>query len=177
METPSGNNVQIAAAKLQNITDLASLARRSFLQAYPQVTADENMKLYLDEAFSTDVLTQQFADPFSIFFIMKKGQADMGYAKLRWDRTPEHFKPEKAIELERLYFLDDYKGKGYGVQLLEYCKNFAIDNRFDWMWLLVWDENPEAIRFYKRRGFQEFGRKFFQFGNAGSDDLLMKTRL
>lgn len=177
METQMNQEIQIVEAKLQNLEQLATIARRSFFEAYPQNTDHENMELYLKEAFSEEEIKSQLLHPDSIFFIMKNGTTFLGYAKMRWDRPHGHFKGEKAIELERFYFLNEFKGKGYGSRLLQFCIDYAVTNQFEWMWLLVWEENLTGLQFYKHKGFELFDRKIFQFGNANSDDILMKRRL
>ena len=146
MATPPKKEVHIIEANLQNLKELTDIARRSFLEAYPQNTDHVNMDLYLKEAFTEKKLEDQFLNPNSVFFIMKKGNTNMAYAKLRWDRTPANLINTKAVELERLYFLDDFKGKGFGAQFLKFCFDFSLKNNFNWMWLLVWEENVSGIK-------------------------------
>ena len=177
MATPQNKEVQIVRANLQNLKELTDIARRSFLEAYPQNTDYENMDLYLKKAFAEKELEAQFSNPNSVFFIMKNGNTNMAYAKLRWDRTPAYFINTKAIELERLYFLDDYKGKGFGTQFLRFCFDFSLEKDFEWMWLLVWEKNISGIQFYEKKGFEIFGRKTFHFGDDSSEDILMKLRM
>ena len=177
METPPNKEVHIVAANLQNLKELIDISRRSFLEAYPQNTDHENMDLYLKEVFTEKEMETQLLNPNSRFFIMRNGKAIMAYAKLRWDRAPEHFEATKVIELERFYFLDKYKGKGYGSHFLEFCIDYSIKGAFEWMWLLVWEENRNGMQFYEHKGFKIFGRKTFHFGKESSEDVLMKLRL
>ena len=141
MMIPQNTEVQIIEAKLQNLKELTAIARRSFLEAYPQNTDHENMELYVKEAFTEKGLKKQLLSSDSIIFIMKKGGNIIGYSKLRWDRSPDHFENSRAVELERLYFLNEFKGQGYGSNFLQFCLDYSIKKDFDWMWLLVWDEN------------------------------------
>ena len=177
MKVPQNMEVQIVEAKLQNLKDLIDIASRSFLEAYPQNTDHENMERYIQEAFSKEEIEKQLQNPSSIFFLMKFKQSICGYAKLRWDRSPKHFGNEKTIELERLYFLDEFKGRGYGTALFQFCIDYSLIKKFEWMWLLVWDENVSGMQFYKRKGFEIFGRKTFHFGNESSEDIVMKLKL
>ena len=177
MKTSDNKEVQIVAAKLQNLDQLALVARRSFMEAYPQNTDHENMDLYLKRAFAKKEIKRQLLNPQSVFFIMIKGPAVMGYAKLRWDRSPDHFKDAEVVELERLYFLNEYKGRGYGSRLLQFCIDYSKKSIFRWMWLLVWEANRSGIQFYEQKGFEIFGRKIFHFGNDSSEDVLMKLPL
>ena len=177
MESPPLKEVQIIEANLQNLEQLTDIARRSFLQAYPQNTDHENMELYLKRTFTESAFKKQLLNPEAIFYLMKFKNEISGYAKLRWDRAIDHFKNEKAIELERLYFLNEFKGKGLGSKLLQFCIDFSVNKNFKWMWLLVWEENVSGIQFYKKKGFEVFGRKTFHLGNDSSEDILMKHKL
>lgn len=177
METPQIKEVQIIEAKLQNLEELTIIAGRSFLEAYPQNTDYENMEVYLKETFNEKEIEKQLRSPDAIYFIMKIGEINIGYAKMRWDRSPDHFKAEKVVELERLYFLNEFKGNGYGSQLLKFCVDFSLKRNYEWMWLLVWEENISGIQFYEKKGFEIFGRKTFHFGNDSSEDILMKRKL
>ena len=104
MMTPQNVEVQIIEAKLQNLKELTSIARRSFLEAYPQNTDHENMDLYVKEAFTEEGLKEQLSSSDSIFFMMKIRETIVGYAKLRWDRSPDHFEDSKAMELSDSIF-------------------------------------------------------------------------
>ena len=177
MATLPNKEVHIFKANLQNLIELTDIARLSFLEAYPQNTDHENMELYLKEAFAEKEIKSQLQNEDSIFFIMKVGDKIIAYAKLRWDRTPENLINTRAVELERLYFLDAFKGKGFGTQFLKFCIDFSLKKNFEWMWLLVWEENVSGIQFYERKGFEIFGRKTFHFGDDSSEDILMKLRL
>ncbi len=177
MATPLKKEVQIVRANLQNLKELTDIARRSFLEAYPQNTDHENMDLYLKGAFTEKEIKSQLQNKDSIFFVMQVGDEIIGYAKLRWDRTPEYLMNTNAIELERLYFLNDFKGEGLGAQFLRFCIDFSLKKNFECMWLLVWEENVSGIQFYKKKGFEIFGRKTFHFGDDSSEDILMKLRL
>ena len=45
------------------------------------------------------------------------------------------------------------------------------------VWLGVWEENREAIRFYKKLGFKEFDRHVFMMGKEAQTDLMLKLQL
>ncbi len=144
MKTPQNQEVKIIEAKVMNLKELATIAGRSFLQAYPQNTDLENMALYLKDAFSEKEIKQQLENPEAVFFLMKVGNFNIGYAKLRWDRPHSYFGDAKPIELERFYFLDEFKGKGYGSRS---CFNFV--------WIIHWLKNTNGCGY-------SFGMKIYQ---------------
>ncbi|MFK8104694.1 MAG: hypothetical protein AB8G15_19375, partial [Saprospiraceae bacterium] len=46
-----------------------------------------------------------------------------------------------------------------------------------YLWLGVWEENQQAIHFYKKHHFQVFGQHHFQLGDDLQTDLEMKLVL
>lgn len=55
----------------------------------------------------------------------------------------------KDAELERLYVLPAWHGKGVGLILLDQAKALSADE----LWLWVFQENRQARRFYEKHGF------------------------
>ena len=53
----------------------------------------------------------------------------------------------------------------------------AKDKKSDYVWLGVWEENPRAISFYKKNGFEEFDKHIFKLGNDEQTDIMMKLKL
>ena len=54
---------------------------------------------------------------------------------------------------------------------------YAAKNKFDTIWLGVWEHNQKAIEFYKKWGFEVFGKYIFVLGNDPQNDLLMKKEI
>jgi N-acetylglutamate synthase-like GNAT family acetyltransferase len=63
---------------------------------------------------------------------------------------------EKSIELEMLFVLPEFIGKGIGKQLLQHSFEKALKLKVNSMTLLA---DPNAITFYESRGFYEVDKK------------------
>jgi GNAT superfamily N-acetyltransferase len=62
------------------------------------------------------------------------------------------FLAKPGLYLEDLYILPEFRGRGFGKQMLSYLANLAIERgcgRFEW-WVLDW--NKPAIKFYESLG-------------------------
>lgn len=154
------------------------VAHQSFIDAFEKVSEPESFKKYIEAAFLPDVLRGEFLDEkIAIYFLKTRDGDTAGYLKLRWDRSEEFFPNEKALELQRIYLLEQYWGKGYGKILLDYCEKYAYEHDFAWIWLVVWSENYGAIRFYEREGWEKFAQKDFQFGNEIHRDPVLRKYL
>lgn len=75
------------------------------------------MKKYLDEEFSVEKLTVELNDKNSEFYFGTIDNNIIGYLKINFGQSQTELQDDKAIEIERIYVLKDYHGKGVG-QLL-----------------------------------------------------------
>ena len=82
-----------------------------------------------------------------------------------------------ALEIERIYALQQYHGSEVGQKLYEQALEIARNCKAPYLWLGVWKENSRAIRFYQKQGFIEFGQHIFQLGDDAQRDVLMKKTL
>lgn len=116
-------------------------------------------------------------EPGSVFFIAEENGSPAGYAKVRNQKTVEALDHLKALEIERLYAVKDWIGKGIGSKLMQHCLDYAFQQGYDVVWLGVWEHNPRAIQFYKQWGFEKFGEHVFMLGSDAQTDHLMKKNL
>jgi len=50
----------------------------------------------------------------------------------------------KGLELERIYVINEYQGKGLGAQILQKVVEIAVKKKKEYIWLGVWEYNKEA---------------------------------
>jgi ribosomal protein S18 acetylase RimI-like enzyme len=81
------------------------------------------------------------------------------------------------MEIERIYAIKEYVGKGPGAELMKACINEAGKRGCERIWLGVWEKNPRAIAFYKKWGFKEISTHTFLLGNDPQRDFIMELRL
>ncbi len=168
----------IIRCDINHLEEYERVARQSFYDAFEKVSHPDNFKLYVSTAFLPEILRGEIEDnKTAIFFLQTETGDTAGYVKLRWDRSDEYFLNQKAIELQRIYLLEQFWNKGYGKALLEFCEKFGKEQGFEWIWLVVWSENHGAIRFYEREGWQQFAIKDFQFGHEVHHDPVLKKKL
>ena len=171
--------LQIFTPKIKDVDQLKTFATLSFRQAYPSDSDQDvtNMNKYCSQNFKTALFEADLVDKRCIYFVLKEKENWLGYAKLRWDRSHPDLGNEKNIELQRLYVLDSAKGKGVGSDLTKHCIDFAKTKGYHWLWLVVYNKNKKAIRFYQKFGFKKFGVALFQFGDTMEKDDAMRLEL
>ena len=169
----------IRTATPEDAEILAKIAWQSFYDAFADhpKNAPEDMKSYMDEAFSVDAISGELRDEDTIFFIAELGGQMVGYAKMKQNSREDCVSGENPIELCRLYSISDYIGKGIGKALMVRCLEFAKERRHDFMWLGVWEFNYRAQDFYKKFGFEKCGEHVFQLGTDPQTDWVLQKKL
>lgn len=153
-----------------------SVARQTFYDAYEKNTDANDLQQYIDENFALPVVKAELNGEDCAMFYLREGDNILGYIKLRWNTSHELLKGN-VIELQRIYVVKEFYGKGYGQVLLDYAEQYGRENGFEWIWLCVWRENAGAIKFYERAGWEKFGMTSFRFGETVYDDPVYKKRL
>jgi diamine N-acetyltransferase len=173
--------MKIVQCQADDAAELLAVARQSFIDAFEKASNPDNFKAYIAKAFTPSVVAEELAHAASVFYFLKDASGEtVGYAKMRWDTSDEFFPSAsdgKALHLQRIYLLEKHWNKGYGRVLLDFCENYARQNDYTWIWLIVWFENHGAIRFYEREGWEKFGHKDFQFGNEIHHDFAFRKKL
>lgn len=160
-----------------DLPELQAIGKQTFVEAFGPGNTEENMQQYLEEGFSDEKLTAELNDKNSAFYFARSGSNVLGYLKLNFGNAQTELKDEKALEIERIYVLQAFLGQQVGQALYEKSLQVARENGMDYIWLGVWEENPRAIRFYKKNGFTEFGKHVFKLGNDEQTDIMMKLML
>ena len=135
------------------------------------------MKLYLEKNFTHEQLEREVDDKASTFLMALDRDVVAGYAKLRTGNNPPEVAEPNAIEIERIYCIQEYLGKKVGKILMQACLDIARQQGYEIVWLGVWEYNPRAMVFYENWGFEKFGSHPFLLGTDLQRDLLMKKKL
>ena len=171
------NQLVIRTATIDDVAVLTELSVTTFRDKFGPLNSAEDMDMYVANEMNIDKLTAELADKDNLFFMAYYGEQPIGYAKLRTKEATDELRDKNAIELERLYVLQDHQSKKAGTALINYCLAYATTHKYDTMWLGVWEHNDGARRFYERLGFELFGSHPFVLGNDLQTDVLMKKNL
>ena len=159
------------------IQALVAISRETFFSSFASLNSEANMQHYLNTAFSEEKLKQELEDPNSEFYFFETDDILLGYMKLNFNESQIEFKEPDAMEIERIYILQEYQNRQLGTFLLNQAIEMARSKAMRYIWLGVWEKNLKAIAFYQRNGFIEFGQHSFLLGSELQQDLLMKLEL
>ena len=170
------DKIDIKEVTISELSQLQEIGKQTFAETFSSGNIEENMEKYLDERFSTDQLRIELSDSNSLFFFAVLDTV-VGYLKINFGESQTEIKDEKALEIERIYVLKEFHGKKIGQLLYEKAMEIAKRKMVDYVWLGVWEENPRAIRFYKKNGFLEFNKHIFRLGDDEQTDIMMKLEI
>jgi ribosomal protein S18 acetylase RimI-like enzyme len=153
---------------------LAGLARMSFRETYGGRTDPDNLRLYVDTHLTTERIRAELETPGFDFHMTRICDEPAGYLKLRRDRRPKGIPEGDCLQVERIYVLRRFQGIGIGSALMDLALRSARNAGDRAVWLQVWAQNDEAIRFYRSKGFRIYETAAFDFGNERTDDYLMR---
>ncbi len=157
---------------------LSRLAVRTFSETFREHHSPENLKAFTDGAYNLAKIEAELRDPGRDWFIAEQGGEAVGYALQRWgSREPCVTGPDPVVELERIYALEAYQGRGLGPALMQACVDLAVMKGGRTLWLGVWERNPRAIAFYGKWGFHGVGSHRFLVGTDDMTDLIMEREL
>jgi diamine N-acetyltransferase len=169
--------VNIRYGNTDDVVLLSELGAKTFYDTFAKDNTPENIKAYLKKSFSPEIQLTELADPNIIFLIAELDGIPIGYAKLRMNSKDESVKGKKPIELERIYSIQEYLGKGIGKELMKASIREAKERGCDSIWLGVWEKNKRAIDFYRKWGFKEVGTHIFKLGDDPQNDFVMELEL
>lgn len=135
------------------------------------------MKAYTDMAYNRELLLTEINDPRSEHYFLCEGDKKIGFLKLNTAEVQSDIHDPESLEIQRIYIDSVYQGRGLGAQLLQFAKERAKALGLKYIWLGVWEKNPDAIRFYQRHGFEIIGSHPFVMGDEDQTDILMKYLL
>ncbi|MFN7119004.1 MAG: GNAT family N-acetyltransferase, partial [Saprospiraceae bacterium] len=146
-------------------------------EAYAADTDPTDMELYIRQNFTLDKIYNDLNNEKVKYYIAINDTQCAGYACVRWDRTHELLHDTKALMLHRIYLIKAFWGQQVGSLLLQQVINFAKSAGYEWLWLVVWEENRQALRFYEKWGFEHFGYEDFQYGSIVTQDWAMRKHV
>lgn len=170
-------NIAIKPVSLNDINQLQEISRQTFHETFSAGNTEENLQKYLEEGLSIEKLTAELSDSNSQFNFATIDDKVVGYLKLNSGQAQTELKDDRALEIERIYVLKEYHGKGVGQVLYEHAIQTARQLNTNYVWLGVWEENPRAINFYKKNGFVGFNKHVFKLGSDEQTDIMMKLQL
>ena len=160
--------------------DLAVLQELScitFSDTFGHMNTPANMKAYLEKAFNAWKLYEELSNSSSAFYFLYADERLAGYMKLNEYEAQTDIYDPQSLEIERIYLLKEFQGKGLGSFLIKNATDIAVNRNKSYIWLGVWEKNHKAIMFYQKHGFYIAGTHSFFLGDEEQTDYIMRKDL
>lgn len=167
-------DMQFRNAVPEDAVGIAAFMTRNFLATYGHSSSPENIEkavrdYYGVEAQHADLANANIINCLCIIDHTIAGLAQVKPAKS--DASRHHF------ELSRFYVDAPYHGKGIAQALMKETLTQLREKSATSLWLSVWQEAQQAIRFYQKQGFIISGDTIFMIGNDPMKDWVMTKDL
>lgn len=167
----------IEPCKTEHLTELQTISQQCFIETFAKFNSTENLNYYLKNNYSLNQLLQELQNKNSFFYFFKYNNQIVAYLKLNKYPSQSDFNFEDALEIERIYVLSEYKGKGFGKELIHFSFNKAKEFNLKKIWLGVWENNKPALNFYEKLGFYKINEHVFKLGNDNQIDYILQKDL
>ena len=171
------NTIEIRKSTVSDLETIQNISIHTFKETFAAVNTPENIANYVKENFNMEQLTTELNNDNSQFYVAYSNAEAVGYLKINFGDAQTESINENALEVQRIYVLQNFHGKNIGQLLLDKVKKIAKSSGVDSVWLGVWEENHRALRFYTKNGFFVFDKHVFIMGNDEQTDLLMQFGL
>lgn len=163
----------IRKAQINDARALSEMAEATFRATFGAMNTAEHMELHCRTSYGEQIQAAEISDPGMVTLVSEDEDKLIGYAQLRWGKAPDCVSAKYPVEIQRLYVVEDWHGKGAAQQLMKACIDQIEQHGSGALWLGVWERNPRAISFYKKLGFVEVGDHTFPLGGDPQRDIVM----
>jgi ribosomal protein S18 acetylase RimI-like enzyme len=167
-------NINLRKCTPVDVDKLRQIAYKTYHDAFRHLNTAENMLAYLEAAFNQEKLRAELEDPESAFYFLYLDGALAGYLKINEGQSQTDLKDPNALEIERIYVVEEHQGQGLGKYLIQEALEIARRKGKKYAWLGVWEKNEKAIAFYQRMGFCEIGTHDFIMGDERQTDYILR---
>lgn len=157
----------------EHLPELQAISRETFTETFKEQNSLEHLNAYLEKAYNREQLTLELANPDSQFYFVYSANEVAGYLKINVGETQSEEMGDDSLEVERIYVKKKFHKQGLGKMLLAKAFEIAAELGKQKVWLGVWENNENAIAFYKKKGFVQTGAHPFYMGDDKQIDLIM----
>jgi ribosomal protein S18 acetylase RimI-like enzyme len=166
--------IQIITAKAHHAPAIAYVGRIAFRTAFAALFNKRiELEQYLDYTYSVEKIACSLKKENNIYFVALVDGLPAGFAKVKKHSLNEQLDFFYQAELQKLYVLQQFHGKGIADALLNAVLEFTSSFEPDCLWLDTHISNERAIRFYEKYGFKKEATAFFTIGTQTFEYYVM----
>lgn len=161
--------MKIRKALLSDIPIIKAIAEKAWRPTYDHILTEQQTIYMLDLMYNSLTLENQIKDNIA-FFMVDLEQETVGYFALETINDP-------IVKLHKLYLDPTQKQKGLGRKIIQYIKEWTLENQRERIILNV-NKNNSAVHFYQKMGFTIIEEMILDIGEGYvMDDYVMQLNL
>ncbi len=155
--------MQIRKIGLSDLQELRDIGIKSYVPHYAQMWKPDGLKWYLNRCFSDEFLQKELVDANVEYYIISSAEKNIGILKLVLQKPLPDSDVENALYLEKLYFIQEWTGKGVGRELMNFTFGRAREINRECVWLVAMDTADKPVAAYQRAGFVIYSHERLDF--------------
>jgi diamine N-acetyltransferase len=141
---------------------LSHLCNQIYKQYFLYLWTD-NGEWYMNKVYNAAQLKSEIENENSEFYFYLFENKPVGYLKINLNKELEGDKSKDCLEVERIYFLQEFAGKGLGKEVMNFAFEIAQTLNKDYVFLKLMDSSHNSKAFYEKMGFQLCGTAHLDF--------------
>ncbi len=155
--------MKIRKVGLPDLQELRDIGIKSYIPHYAHMWNVGGLEWYLDRCFSDEFLQNELVDANVEYYIISIAEKNIGILKLvRYKPLPDS-DIVNALYLEKLYFIEEWTGKGVGRKMMNFAFKRAEETNCECVWLVAMDTADKPIKAYESAGFKIHSHKLLDF--------------
>ncbi len=151
--------MKIRKVGLPDLQELRDIGIKSYIPHYAHMWNVGGLEWYLDRCFSDEFLQNELVDANVEYYIISSEEQNIGILKLVLRKPLPDSDNENALYLEKLYFIEEWTGKGVGRKMMNFAFKRAEETNCECVWLVAMDTADKPIKAYESAGFTIHSRK------------------
>lgn len=168
-------DITIRRAGIADAVLLSAISSQTFYDTFAGTCTEQDMQSFLEEYFNVKQVQAELSNEDDYYYLAELAGEAVGYMRIMEDYSNLPLMKEwKALELKRIYVSKEFHGKNVAQQLMNFVIQFATENKYEVIWLGVWEHNLRAQKFYEKYGFVNSGHTHdFPIGSTPQKDFWM----
>jgi ribosomal protein S18 acetylase RimI-like enzyme len=146
---------KLIACELKHKALLAELGGSTFYEAFAAHQSKEDMDEYVGKTYAISAIEKNLLNAEVIYYAAYNSEMDLGYIKLLENKSANKLNG-RVMELEKIYVRQAAHGSKVASFLMQKAIDLAVEKKYQYLYLGVWQNNERALAFYKKFGFKVF---------------------
>lgn len=162
----------IRKAKESDILNISVFKKQVFISTYALSGINEEFSNHITSHFSIEKIRENVFDENMLVLLAEREGFLVGLAEIFLNSTCKETE-NSSPELNVLYVFEHFKGQGIGYKLITECEREVKQMGMPGLWLTVYHQNQNAIKFYNRQNYRDVGMYLFEMEGKKYENRIM----